>query len=405
MDVLSSGAPAEQRKNCLSEVHAKVSFVTHGEMERPMKPSVVLVFAVLTATFSCILETQSSQAQLSVGATTQYVIQFPRDLYDHPQFQTEWWYFTGNLTSRQNREYGFELTFFRGYAPTGAPAGQPQVIPIIFADLAVSDLHGQRFHFQKELAPEGAPLASITPEPWTIQLGGWTLTEPDSTSGVFRLEAQQDDFGVDLALVPEGPPVLNGKNGLFELAGSDGQGPEYYEYYSIPRMQAEGSIEVDGQQIAVRGLAWNDHEFFNLGANQNFPSWDWFAIRLDDGSSIMLYGLRLPNGEYDPDSRGTFVAEDGRVTHLGPGSFTLFPGQTWYSAASGAEYPIHWRIWIPSLDIDLDMSTPLNDQEMLAEPTGGSPTYWEGASRFRGTRKGHRLEGKGYLEMLGYAPQ
>lgn len=367
-----------------------------------MMPTVVLVFALLTAMFSRVLEAQLSQAQLSAGSSTPpYVIQFPSDLYDHPRFQTEWWYFTGNLTSKQDREYGFELTFFRGYAP----AGQPQVIPIIFADLAVSDLHGQQFHFQKELAPEEAPLASITRKPWTIQLGGWTLTEPGSTSGVFRLKAQQDDFGVDLALIPEGPPVLNGDNGLFELAGSDGQGPEYYEYYSIPRMHAEGNIEVDGQQIAVHGLAWNDHEFFNLGANQDFPSWNWFAIQLDDGSSIMLYGLRLPNGEYDPDSRGTFVAADGRVTHLGPGSFTLIPGQTWYSAASGAEYPIQWRIWIPSLDIDLDMSTPLNNQEMLAEPTGGSPTYWEGASRFRGTRKGRSVEGKGYLEMLGYAQQ
>ena len=49
------------------------------------------------------------------------------------------------------------------------------------------------------------------------------------------------------------------------------------------------------------------------------------------------------------------------------------------------------------------MSTPLSDQEMLAVPEGGSPTYWEGASRFRGMRKGRFVEGKGYLEMLGYA--
>ena len=371
-----------------------------------MKSTILLVFAVLTAISSCVLDAQSPQAQFSAEASTHpYVIQFPRDLYDHPEFQTEWWYFTGNLVSKQDRDYGFELTFFRGYAPTGAPAGQPQVIPIIFADLAVSDLHGQQFHFQKELAPEQAPLAGITRNPWTIQLGGWTLTEPDSPSGVFRLKAQQDDFGVDLALIPEGSPVLNGKNGLFELAGSDGQGDEYYEYYSIPRLRAEGSIEVDGQEIPVSGRAWNDHEFFNLGANQEFPSWNWFAIQLNDGSSLMLYGLLLPNGSYDPDSRGTFVAADGKVTHLEPRSFTLIPGQTWFSVASGATYPIQWKISIPSLGIDLDMSTPLNNQEMLAEPTGGSPTYWEGASRFRGTRNGRPVEGKGYLEMLGYAPQ
>jgi len=369
-----------------------------------MKSAVVFASAILAAMCSGLLQAQSSQPQPSAAASAQpYVMQFPRDLYDHPSYQTEWWYFTGNLESRWERNYGFELTFFRSYAPTGAPAGQPQFVPIVFADLAVSDLDGQQFFFHKALAQEVNPAASITQNPWTIQLGEWTLTQPDATSGVFRLKAEQDDFGVDLALVPEDPPVLNGINGLFELAGSDGQGPEYYEYYSIPRMKAEGRIEVDGEQIPIRGLAWNDHEFFNLGPGQQFPSWDWFAIQLEDGSSIMLYGLRLPNGDYDPDSRGTFVAPDGKVTHLGRGSFTLVPGETWYSAASQAEYPVRWRIWIPSLDIDLDMFTPLDDQEMLAEPGGGSPTYWEGASRFRGTRKGRWVEGKGYLEMLGYA--
>jgi predicted secreted hydrolase len=193
--------------------------------------------------------------------------------------------------------------------------------------------------------------------------------------------------------------------GLFELAGSDGQGNEYYEYYSIPRMRAEGSIEVDGESIPIHGLAWNDHEFFNLAANQTFPSWDWFSIQLDDGSSLMLYGLRLPNGRYDPASRGTFIAEDGTVTHLEPGSFTLVPGETWHSAVSDANYPIAWTISIPSLSVQLDMSTPLLDQELPAVTGGGTPAYWEGASRFRGTRKGRFVEGKGYTELLGYAPQ
>jgi predicted secreted hydrolase len=362
-----------------------------------MKSAVLSFAAILVAMSPCPLQAQSSTS----GQPFRF--EFPRDLYDHPSYQTEWWYFTGNLESKRSKEYGFELTFFRSYEATGAPAGQPQYIPIIFADLAVSDLSGEQFFFHKALAPETVPLASITEKPWTIQLGGWKLIEPDSVAGEFRLQAQQGDFGVDLALVPEGPPVLNGLNGLFELAGSDGQGPEYYEYYSIPRLKAEGKIEVNGEVIPIHGLAWNDHEFFNLGADQQFPSWDWFSIQLKDGASIMLYGLRLPDGQYDPDSRGTFIDADGKVTHLGPGDFTLVPGETWYSAASNAEYPIAWKIRIPSLSIDLDMSTPLLDQEMQAVQGGGSPAYWEGASRFRGTRRGRFVEGKGYLELLGYA--
>lgn len=331
-----------------------------------------------------------------------FQFQFPRDLYDHPAYQTEWWYYTGNLHGK-SREYGFELTFFHTYEPTGATAGQPQYIPIIFADLAVSDLDGKQFFFHKALAPQTSPLASITDDPWKIQLGDWTLSEPNRVWGTFQLHALQDEFGVDLELSPEMAPVLNGDKGLFVLdASSTGAGDEYYEYYSIPRLKARGSIKVNGETIPVEGLAWNDHEFFNLGPGQTFPSWDWFSIQLGDGASIMLYGLRLPNGEFNPASQGTFIDEYRRVIHLKPGSFTLTPGATWHSVASNADYPIEWTISIPSLEIELAMSTPLLDQEMGAVPRGASPAYWEGAVRFRGTRRARHIEGKGYLEMLGY---
>ena len=388
----------------------------HSRRERTEKHMTSLNSSLLTTAIACALSATLSVGDLkaqsqaaiafqnpSTGAyTNPFVFEFPRDLYDHPNYQTEWWYYTGNLRSEHGKEYGFELTFFHSYEPTNAPAGQPQFIPIIFADLAVSDLHGQRFRFHKSLAPQTSPQASITESPWTIRLGDWTLTEPDSVSGVFRLQAEQDGFGVDLALVPEGPPVLNGANGLFELDASAGQGAQFYEYYSIPRMKTVGLVKIHGETVEVQGLAWNDHEFFNLAPGQKFPGWDWFSIQLNDESSIMLYGLRLPDGTFDPASRGTFISKDGAVTHLEPGDFTLKPGETWHSDVSDADYPIQWQIEIPSLAIDLAMSTQLLDQEMPAVQGGGSPAYWEGASRFRGTRRGRPVSGKGYVEMLGY---
>ena len=368
----------------------------------------IALSVLLVTSFSCSLEAQSATSLAPTTSLVEdgqpFIFQFPRDLYDHPSYETEWWYYTGNLHSKHGQQYGFELTFFHSYQPTGAPAGQPQFIPIIFADLAVSDLDGQQFFFHKALAPQTDSLASITEKPWTIQLGDWTLREPERVRGMFQLHAFQEDFGVDLELIPEERPVLNGDKGLFEL-DAPGQGPEYYEYYSIPRLRARGSIEVNGETIPVGGLAWNDHEFFDLASGQQFTSWDWFSIQLDDKSSIMLYGLRLPNGEFDPASKGTFISEDGREIHLHKGEFTLVPGETWHSVASDADYPIAWTISIPCLEIELAMSTPLANQEMPAVPGGGSPSYWEGASRFRGTRRGRAVEGKGYLEMLGYGKQ
>ena len=35
-----------------------------------------------------------------------YRYQFPRDHFNHPEFQTEWWYYTGNLKSTDGRRFG-----------------------------------------------------------------------------------------------------------------------------------------------------------------------------------------------------------------------------------------------------------------------------------------------------------
>src|SRR5690606_38578439 len=38
---------------------------------------------------------------------------FPADHGPHPEFATEWWYFTGNVATRTGRRFGYQLTFFR----------------------------------------------------------------------------------------------------------------------------------------------------------------------------------------------------------------------------------------------------------------------------------------------------
>ena len=51
----------------------------------------------------------SSPARVVPG----YSFEFPRDHFGHPEFESEWWYYTGNLFTASGRHFGFELTFFR----------------------------------------------------------------------------------------------------------------------------------------------------------------------------------------------------------------------------------------------------------------------------------------------------
>ncbi len=49
---------------------------------------------------------------------------FPADHGSHGEYQTEWWYYTGNLSGENGADFGFQLTFFRQRAGTGTAASR-----------------------------------------------------------------------------------------------------------------------------------------------------------------------------------------------------------------------------------------------------------------------------------------
>src|SRR5438046_2388430 len=72
-----------------------------------------------------------------------YRYQFPRDHFEHPDFRTEWWYYTGNVSTAQGEKFGFELVFFRQGERRG-PSGNPsawRVDDVYPAHLALTDIH------------------------------------------------------------------------------------------------------------------------------------------------------------------------------------------------------------------------------------------------------------------------
>src|SRR4029077_17699900 len=75
-----------------------------------------------------------------------YRYTFPRDHFDHPDFQTEWWYYTGNVKSVDGHRFGFELTFFRqGVDRESKTVNTWEVSDLYFAHLALSDLDNGKF--------------------------------------------------------------------------------------------------------------------------------------------------------------------------------------------------------------------------------------------------------------------
>src|SRR5215472_12740996 len=74
-----------------------------------------------------------------------YRFQFPRDHFNHPDFQTEWWYYTGNLKSADGHRFGFELTFFREAVARAPQTSSWDVNDVYLAHLALSDVDGRQY--------------------------------------------------------------------------------------------------------------------------------------------------------------------------------------------------------------------------------------------------------------------
>ena len=87
----------------------------------------------------CLLAIGSG-AQDYKQALPGYRYEFPRDHFNHPDYRTEWWYYTGNLKSADGRRFGFELTFFRQAVARDANDSPWHIHDLYMAHLALSDL-------------------------------------------------------------------------------------------------------------------------------------------------------------------------------------------------------------------------------------------------------------------------
>ncbi|WP_373500516.1 lipocalin-like domain-containing protein [Desulfococcus sp.] len=330
---------------------------------------------------------------------------FPQDHGPHPDYKTEWWYYTGNLRAEDGRHLGFQLTFFRSrVVPPGGgknpslPASGWRAENIILGHAAVSDVPGRRFHHDSEAARDvlGMAHAGTASDRTAVALKKWSL---EITPDAHRLSADARGFGIDLTLRPEKPPVLHGDQGY----SRKGSTPERAScYYSFTRLGAEGVITVEGASFPVRGQAWMDHEFSTSPLEPGLVGWDWFSLQLSDGTEVMIYLLRTPDGSFHPASSGTFVEGDGRSRHLDRGDLRVTAESVWRSPHSRAEYPSTWRIEIVPLGLLLDVRANLPDQEM-AEGGAAGVVYWEGSVSFSGVRAGAPVAGEGYVELTGYA--
>lgn len=353
---------------------------------------------------ACRDHPSQTQTSLSVAETlrgtndTGYVkavepreFHFPADHGPHPEFRTEWWYYTGNLESREGRRFGFQLTFFRSALAPEMPARTSAwaTRQAYLAHFTVTDVGGKRFRSFERWGRGALGLAGAQGEPFRVWVGDWSAESIEGKAPPMHLRAAQGDAALDLILQKGKPPVLQGERGLSRKSAEPWNASYYY---SLTRMPAAGTVRLGNERFAVTGAAWMDREWSTSSLGKDQIGWDWFALQLADGRDIMLYQLRRTDGTADPASSGTVVRPSGEVRRLGRDGFSLTVLGRWRSPRSGALYPSRWRLRIPAERLDLQITPLLADQELDV-----SFRYWEGAVAVTGA-----ADGRGYVEMTGY---
>jgi predicted secreted hydrolase len=352
----------------------------------------VVAAGFLTALFIFRRLSPPEFSEASPGAP----VQLPQDEAAHFDVTTEWWYYTGFLAGEEDMQYAFELVFFKVFVPEDVKIAGIVPIewisnPLYFSHLAISDLvAGEHVFYERSSFPFFWQ-ADARQDRFQVQNGDWRAW---GEAGRHYLRASDGRYYLRLDLAETNPAVLHGPSGSGVVAMGKGGNSHYYSHTDL---EGIGLLYIDGVPYPVHASVWMDHQWGSWDSHSGFSGWDWFSLRLDDGSEIMLFDFRGPYDGVLAESGGTWIAQDGTTEHLTAGDYSLEVLERWTSRDTGAVYPAKWHLIVPAHDYEATVTAAFPEQEMSVQ---FGPIYWEGAVQVEGS-----VDGVGFVEMTGYADE
>lgn len=330
---------------------------------------------------SGILFLPSCVSRLINNNLTHEGFSFPESEALNPGNSLEWWYFTGHFYDSLEREYGVEFVFFH-FTPPGGRS-------YLMSNMALSNRKEKRFIYDYEIdkykrANDNLPVnLSIKHEEMVWKMNG--------AEGKYAFSAntfQNGLFGFQLEGKTDDPVWLQDESGYEDYGGYATAG-----YYSYPNLDAKGTIMWDGDPIPVSGELWYDRQWDCLGVLTERVRWDWFGIKLDNGDNLMLYIVSHLKGEFEVI--GGNIQQRNKIIELKPEDLQFERIRQWESNESGKTYTLEWNIKILDHGYDLNITTPINNQELIIK---FAPlikmNYWEGMCDVKGSHAG-----KAFIEM------
>jgi predicted secreted hydrolase len=322
---------------------------------------------------------------------------FPKDHGSHPEFETEWWYYTGHLVSENNETFGFQLTFFRvGIHPeegSRSPRSAWHTHSVHLAHFALTDDKNRKFYHYEKTNRESFDMAGAKNDHLHVWNGSW---ESRMSGSDILLSVKTEDVDLELGVSSLKPVILQGSEGFSRKGAEPGEASYYYSY---TRLNGSGELKVKNQKYNIKAASvWMDREFTSSKLAQATQGWDWFAIQLDSGEDIMVYQLRDKNNNPNEFSSGSYIDQEGNKTHLDHTDFQIKVLSYWKSPKSGIAYPSEWKISVRGSGKELHIKPSIPDQELITQKSTGV-NYWEGRCL---VYENGKHAGNAYVELVGY---
>lgn len=317
------------------------------------------------------------------------IFTFPQDHSVHEEKTTEWWYYTGHL-HQNNRQFGYELTFFRVKAPSGDSP------PIIFAHFAISDIQNLKFYHEERMYRPLGGVSGYKIQPFEIWVTDWKIIIERNKHYLY---AKNKNIELNLELTENKPPIAHGNKGKSYKSDHN---QDFSYYYSITNLKTKGQLRINNNSFPVSGTSWMDHEWMTLDSRDiTVTNWDWFSIQLDNNTEIMFYIIKDKKKTIQNVSCGTIIFPNGNKEFLALKEVDIKVLKQWTSTNTQKTYPAQWKLEIPKYKAKLILKPFMNNQELYNNQFS-KITYWEGAVSVSGTFKEKQVKGNAYIELTGY---
>lgn len=329
------------------------------------------------------------------------VIKFPDAHGPKKSFQQEWWYLTANLTTENGDTLATQWTLFRRSVEDKH---------WYFAHAALADAIEHQSAFRS--AREELGHLAISTEPFNAVIDDWQW---QSSKALLPANLRYGEF-IDLAIADSEPlnsslakpsqerrsrwqvnldlslDIYDENTPTYFLQGEQGFSQKHHtldiasHYYSQPFIHVSGEVYWHNKWQKVTGKAWFDREWGSQMLAEDQQGWDWFSLRLNAQTALMVYRIRSNKKDY---LYGSVMHKDGSIKTLSNTEIVL---QNNSVIVANEQYPDAFNIKIAQQGIDINVKVINKNQIMRF-----GIEYFEGMVSFNGSH-----QGQGFLEMTGY---